>query len=142
MPAGRIPAGDCFLGGNVIKSRLLTPKIRKISGRPLPLRDIGTALSPFNAFLFLQGLETLHLRVQRHSGNALAVARFLETHPAVTWVNYPGLPNHPSHATAKKYLKNGYGAILAFGIKGGKEAGRKRVPATPWLLIMRWRPLN
>jgi len=98
-----------------------------IKARVQLLRDIGAALSPFNAFLFLQGLETLHLRVQRHSENALAVARFLETHPAVTWVNYPGLPNHPSHATAKKYLKNGYGAILAFGIKGGKEAGRKLI---------------
>jgi len=91
------------------------------------LRDIGASLSPFNAFLFLQGLETLHLRVQRHSDNALAVARFLETHPAVTWVSYPGLTSHPSHVTAKKYLKNGYGAILAFGIKGGEEAGRKLI---------------
>jgi len=98
-----------------------------IKARVQLLRDIGAALSPFNAFLFLQGLETLHLRVRRHSENALAVANFLETHPAVTWVNYPGLPNHPSHATAKKYLKNGYGAILAFGIKGGKEAGRKLI---------------
>lgn len=98
-----------------------------IKARVQLLRDIGAALSPFNAFLFLQGLETLHLRVQRHSENALAVAHFLETHHAVTWVNYPGLPNHPSHATAKKYLKNGYGAILAFGIKGGKEAGRKLI---------------
>lgn len=89
------------------------------------LRDIGASLSPFNAFLFLQGLESLHLRVQRHSDNALAVAKFLETHPAVTWVSYPGLPSHPSHATAKKYLRNGFGAILSFGIKGGGEAGRK-----------------
>lgn len=89
------------------------------------LRDIGASLSPFNAFLFLQGLESLHLRVQRHSDNALAVAKFLETHPAVTWVSYPGLPSHPSHATAKKYLRNGFGAILSFGIKGGGKAGRK-----------------
>jgi O-acetylhomoserine (thiol)-lyase len=89
------------------------------------LRDIGACLSPFNAFLFLQGLETLHLRVQKHSDNALAVARFLDGHPAVTWVNYTGLPDHPSHAKAKKYLQNGFGAILAFGIRGGKEAGRK-----------------
>ena len=89
------------------------------------LRDIGACLSPFNAFLFLQGLETLHLRVQKHCDNALAVARFLEENPAVTWVNYTGLPNHPSHAKAKKYLQNGFGAILAFGIRGGKEAGRK-----------------
>jgi O-acetylhomoserine (thiol)-lyase len=91
------------------------------------LRDIGAALSPFNAFLFLQGLETLHLRVQRHSDNALTVAKFLETHPAVTWVNYTGLPNHPSYSLAQKYLRNGYGAILAFGIKGGRDAGRKLI---------------
>lgn len=95
-----------------------------IKARVQLLRDIGAALSPFNAFLFLQGLETLHLRLQRHSDNALAVARYLEAHPAVTWVSYPGLPDHPSHAAAKKYLKNGFGAILAFGIKGGREAGR------------------
>ena len=91
------------------------------------LRDVGACLSPFNAFLFLQGLETLHLRMQRHCDNALAVARFLEGHPVVTWVNYTGLPNHPSHAKAKKYLQNGFGAILAFGIRGGKEAGRKLI---------------
>lgn len=96
-----------------------------IKARVQLLRDLGAALSPFNAFLFLQGLETLHLRVQRHSDNALAVARFLEKHPAVTWVSYPGLTSHPSHETAKKYLRNGFGAILSFGIKGGKEAGRK-----------------
>ncbi|MDA8335353.1 MAG: homocysteine synthase [Peptococcaceae bacterium] len=91
------------------------------------LRDMGAALSPFNAFLFLQGLESLHLRVQRHSDNALAVAGFLDTHPAVTWVNYTGLPNHPSHGMARKYLRHGYGAILAFGIKGGIDAGRKLI---------------
>jgi O-acetylhomoserine (thiol)-lyase len=91
------------------------------------LRDIGAALSPFNAFLFLQGLETLHLRMQRHSDNALTVAKFLENHPSVTWVNYTGLPNHPSYSLAQKYLRNGYGAILAFGIKGGREAGKKLI---------------
>jgi len=90
------------------------------------LRDLGPALSPFNAFQFLQGLETLHLRMERHSANALSVARFLEKHPNVSWVNYPGLSTHPSYALAKKYHHRGlYGAILGFGIKGGMEAGKK-----------------
>ncbi len=88
-------------------------------------RDLGTALSPFNSFLFLQGLETLPLRVRKHSENALKVAEFLKKHPLVTWVNYPGLPEHPSHELAKKYLKDHFGAILGFGIKGGLEAGKK-----------------
>jgi O-acetylhomoserine (thiol)-lyase len=83
-------------------------------------------MSPFNAFQFLQGLETLHLRMERHSTNTLAVAHFLEKHPNVSWVNYPGLASHPSHALAKKYHHRGlYGAILGFGIKGGMEAGKK-----------------
>ncbi|HEX2709900.1 MAG TPA: homocysteine synthase [Candidatus Deferrimicrobium sp.] len=90
------------------------------------LRDLGPALSPFNAFQFLLGLETLHLRMERHSANALAVGKFLEKHPNVSWVNYPGLPSHPSHALAKKYHHRGlYGAILGFGIKGGVVAGKK-----------------
>jgi O-acetylhomoserine (thiol)-lyase len=90
------------------------------------LRDLGPAMSPFNAFLFLQGVETLPLRMERHSTNALAVAKFLSKHPNVTWVNYPGLPDHPQHALAKKYHHRGlYGAILGFGIKGGMEAGKK-----------------
>ena len=89
------------------------------------LRDLGPALSPFNAFLFLQGLETLPLRQRKHSENALAVAHFLKKHPLVTWVNYPGLDDHPSHALAKKYLETGYGALIGFGIKGGLEAGKK-----------------
>jgi O-acetylhomoserine (thiol)-lyase len=89
------------------------------------LRDIGASLSPFNAFLFLQGLETLPLRQKKHSENALAVAEFLKTHPLVSWVNYPGLDDHPSHGLAKKYLKNNYGALVGFGIKGGLEAGKK-----------------
>jgi len=90
------------------------------------LRDLGPAMSPFNAFLFLQGVETLPLRMERHSTNAMAVARFLSTHPNVTWVNYPGLPDHPQHDLAKKYHHRGlYGAILGFGIKGGMEAGKK-----------------
>jgi O-acetylhomoserine (thiol)-lyase len=89
------------------------------------LRDTGGCMSPFNAFLFLQGIETLHLRAARHCENALALAKFLEKHPAVSWVNYPGLPSHPNFTLAKKYLPNGQGAILGFGIKGGIEAGKK-----------------
>ncbi len=89
------------------------------------LRDFGPALSPFNAFLFLQGLETLSLRLDRHCQNALGVARFLNEHPKVEWVNYPGLPTHESYKLAQKYLPKGQGALLGFGIKGGKAAGRK-----------------
>ncbi len=89
------------------------------------LRDLGAPLSPFNAFLFLQGLETLPLRVRRHSENALEVARFLSAHPLVRWVNYPGLEEHPSHALAAKYLKGGFGGLVGFGIKGGLEAGKR-----------------
>lgn len=89
------------------------------------LRDTGGCMSPFNAFLLLQGVETLHLRVPRHCQNALALAQFLEKHPAVTWVNYPGLPSHPNYKLAKKYLPEGQGAILGFGVKGGKDAGVK-----------------
>jgi O-acetylhomoserine (thiol)-lyase len=89
------------------------------------LRDIGACLSPFNAFLFLQGLETLPLRQRKHSENALEVARFLKDHPFVRWVNYPGLLDHPAHANAKEYLKGYYGALLGFGIRGGLEAGKR-----------------
>lgn len=89
------------------------------------LRDIGAALSPFNSFLFLQGLETLPLRQKKHSENAMAVAQFLKGHPLVNWVNYPGLPDHPSHQLAEKYLNGHYGAIVGFGIKGGLEAGKR-----------------
>ena len=89
------------------------------------LRDLGPALSPFNAFQLLQGLETLPLRITRHSENALAVARFLKTHPAVAWVNYPGLEDAPTHAQAAKYLKNGFGGLVGFGIKGGLEEGKR-----------------
>jgi O-acetylhomoserine (thiol)-lyase len=87
-------------------------------------RDIGAALSPFNAFLFLQGLETLPLRQRRHSENALEVAKFLREHPLVNWVNYPGLEEHPGHKLAAKYLKGNYGSLVGFGIKGGLEAGK------------------
>ncbi len=96
-----------------------------IKARVTLLRDIGPAMSPFNAFLFLQGLETLHLRMPRHSENALAVAKYLEKHPKVSWVNYPGLDSSPEKSRVKKYLPKGAGAILGFGIKGGLEAGKK-----------------
>jgi len=91
------------------------------------LRDLGAALSPFNSFLFLQGLETLPLRIARHSENALAVARWLEARDDVAWVSYPGLESHPSHKLAKRYLTGGFGGIVTFGVKGGVEAGRKLI---------------
>lgn len=89
------------------------------------LRDMGPCLSPFNSFLFLQGLETLHVRMPRHCENALAVAEFLEAHSCVSWVNYPGLESHPDYNRAQRYLPDGQGAILGFGIKGGKAAGAR-----------------
>ncbi|MDX6572185.1 MAG: O-acetylhomoserine (thiol)-lyase [Gaiellales bacterium] len=93
--------------------------------RTVLLRNTGAALSPFNAFLFLQGLETLPLRMERHSANALAVARHLEGHSAVEWVNYPGLESSPYHEVAKRQLSGGFGGLVAFGITGGREAGQK-----------------
>jgi len=97
-----------------------------LKARVQMLRDYGPALSPFNSFLFLQGLETLHLRMERHSRNAMAVAEFLQGHDRVNWVNYPGLADHPSHELANKYHRDGlYGAILGFGIDGGLEAGKR-----------------
>jgi O-acetylhomoserine (thiol)-lyase len=95
-----------------------------IKARVQGLRDTGACLSPFNAFLLLQGIETLHLRMQRHSDNALAVANHLRNHPSVAWVNYPGLNSSPHHRLAQKYLPKGAGSLLTFGIKGGYEAGR------------------
>ncbi|MEM6336927.1 MAG: O-acetylhomoserine aminocarboxypropyltransferase/cysteine synthase [Bacteroidota bacterium] len=95
-----------------------------IRARVEGLRDFGPAQSPFNSFLLLQGLETLSLRVQRHVDNALELAKWLEAHEQVEWVSYPGLEDHPYHANAKKYLRNGYGAVLSFGVKGGGEAGQ------------------
>ncbi len=89
------------------------------------LRDLGSCISPFNAFLILQGIETLGLRMQRHCENALRVARWLKEHPKVSWVNYPGLEDHPSHELARKYLPKGQGALIGFGIRGGREAGRR-----------------
>jgi len=96
-----------------------------IKARTQFLRDMGSCMSPFNAFLFLQGLETLHLRMARHSENALALAQWLEKQPQVAWVNYPGLESHADYALAKKYLPDGQGAILGFGIKGGRQTGVK-----------------
>jgi len=93
-------------------------------------RDIGAAVAPLNAFLFLQGLETLHLRMERHSQNALAVAQFLAQHPDVEWVSYPGLESDPDYSLAQKYLPQGAGAILAFEVKGGLEAGRRLIEST------------
>ncbi len=99
-----------------------------IRARVEGLRDLGPAVSPFNSFLFLQGLETLSLRIERHGQNALALAKWLEKNPAVEWVSYPGLESHPYHNRAGKYLRNGlFGSILSFGIKGGVEAGKKFV---------------
>jgi O-acetylhomoserine (thiol)-lyase len=100
-----------------------------IKARVQLLRDLGSCLSPFNSFLFLQGLETLALRQERHSENALKVAKYLKTNPSVSWVNYPGLPDHPSHKLAEKYLKGKYGGIVGFGIKGGAPAGKKFINA-------------
>jgi O-acetylhomoserine (thiol)-lyase len=98
-----------------------------IKARVQLLRDLGPCLSPFNSFLILQGIETLPLRVRQHSANALTVAAWLEKHPAVAWVNYPGLASHPDHKRAKTLLKEGFGGLIGFGIKGGKEAGRKLI---------------
>ena len=89
------------------------------------LRDLGACISPFNAFLILQGIETLTLRMARHSESALAVARFLKAHPQVDWVTYPGLENHPSHGAAQRYLPNGASGLVGFGVKGGMAAGRR-----------------
>lgn len=97
------------------------------------LRDLGPAISPFNSFLFIQGLETLPLRQRTHSENALKVAKYLKDHPLVEWVNYPGLENHPSHELATKYLRGYYGGIVGFGIKGGLEAGRKFIESVELL---------
>jgi O-acetylhomoserine (thiol)-lyase len=103
----------------------LGPLAYILKARVQLMRDLGPALSPFNAFLVLQGVETLSLRVQRHCDNALHVARHLEGHPKVNWVSYPGLPSHPSFELARKYLPKGCGAIVGFGIRGGLEAGAR-----------------
>lgn len=110
---------------NVVYTDAVGPMAYIIKARVQLMRDLGATLSPFNAFQLLQGLETLHLRMERHSENALKVAQYLEKHEAVEWVNYSGLPQHPSYDLAKKYMPKGQGAILTFGIKGGLEAGKK-----------------
>ena len=97
------------------------------------LRTLGPTLSPFNAFLFLQGLETLHVRMDRHCANGMGVAQFLQAHPAVSWVKFAGLPDHPQHALAQKYLPKGAGAVLSFGVKGGLEAGVKFIEGAQFL---------
>jgi O-acetylhomoserine (thiol)-lyase len=97
------------------------------------LRDIGAAVSPFNSFLFIQGLETLPLRQRQHSENALEVARFLKSHPRVAWVTYPGLPDDPNYRLAAKYLSRGFGGLVGFGIKGGREAGKKFIESVQLL---------
>ena len=99
--------------------------------RTVPLRNLGAALSPDNAWLFLQGTETLPLRIVRHSENSLKVAEFLKKHPKVAWVRYPGLPDDPAHANAKKYLKEGFGGVVVFGAKGGYESAVKFIDNVP-----------
>ncbi|GMK45921.1 O-acetylhomoserine aminocarboxypropyltransferase [Paenibacillus glycanilyticus] len=111
----------------VVYTQAVGPIAYIIKARVQLLRDLGAALSPLSSFLLLQGLETLHLRLERHSSNALEVARYLENHEDVEWVSYPGLPSHPSYDLAQKYLPNGQGAILTFGIKGGAEAGKQLI---------------
>ena len=105
----------------------LGPLAYIIKARVQLLRDLGPAISPLNSWLFIQGLETLPLRMERHSENALKVAQFLESHPLVTWTLYPGLPSHPTHDLARRYHEHGYGAIIGFGIRGGLEAGKRFV---------------
>ncbi|MCX5776675.1 MAG: O-acetylhomoserine aminocarboxypropyltransferase/cysteine synthase [Candidatus Firestonebacteria bacterium] len=104
-----------------------------IRARVSLLRDIGPCISPFNSFQIIQGIETLGLRVRQHSKNALELAKWLAAHPAVSWVNYPGLENHTSHANAKKYLKDNFGGLIGFGVKGGLEAGKKFISSVKLL---------
>jgi len=109
----------------LVYSQALGPLAFIIKARVQGLRDMGAALSPFNSFLFIQGIETLALRMERHSQNALAVAKYLKEHPKVDWINYPGLPEHPTYELAQQYLPKGQSSILGFGIKGGRAAGAK-----------------
>jgi O-acetylhomoserine (thiol)-lyase len=109
----------------VVWSDALGPAAYVGRARTVLLRNTGAALSPFNAFLFLQGIETLPLRMERHFSNALAIARWLKQHEAVTWVNYPGLEDDPYHEVAKKVLKGGFGGLITFGVRGGREGGQK-----------------
>jgi len=109
----------------------LAPLAFILRARTVPLRNLGAAISPDNAWLFLQGLETLPLRIVRHSENALAVAKWLQKHPKVAWVRYPGLPGDPAHANASRYLQHGFGGVVVFGIKGGSEAGVRLIDNIP-----------
>lgn len=110
---------------NIVWSQAVGPGAYIIRIRTNLMRDIGACISPFNSFLLLQGVETLPLRMERHCSNSLAVAKFLQNHEQVNWVAYPGLKNHPSHELAMRYLKNGFGTIVGFGIKGGLEQGKQ-----------------
>ena len=103
----------------------LAPAAFALRMRLVPLRNLGACNSPDNAWIALQGIETLGLRMERHSSNALAVAEWLSKHPQVSWVRYPGLPTDPSYELAKKQFKNGFGGMVVFGVKGGKAAGQK-----------------
>ena len=109
----------------------LAPLAFILRARTVPLRNLGAAISPDNAWLFLQGLETLPLRIVRHSENALAVAKWLQKHPKVSWVRYPGLPGDPAHANASRYLQHGFGGMVIFGIKGGSQAGVRLIDNIP-----------
>lgn len=111
--------------GGVVWSQAVGRAAYVIRARTILLRDTGACISPMNSFFILQGIETLHLRMERHCDNALAVAVYLKNHPMVEWVLYPGMGDHPTHELAKKYLNNGFGALVGFGIKGGLDAGRK-----------------
>jgi O-acetylhomoserine (thiol)-lyase len=111
----------------MVFSEVFGPLAWIIKVRVEGLRDFGPCVSPFNSFLFIQGIETLQYRMDAHSRNALAMAQWLEKHPAVTWVKYPGLSSSPYHALSKKYLPKGQGSIVTFGIIGGLEAGRKLI---------------
>jgi O-acetylhomoserine (thiol)-lyase len=117
----------------VVYTEAVGPIAYIIKARVQLLRDMGAAISPFNSFMLLQGLETLHLRMERHCSNAMKAAEFLERHEAVEWVSYAGLESHPSYKLAQKYLPKGQGAILTFGIKGGLDAGRKLINAVKLL---------
>jgi O-acetylhomoserine (thiol)-lyase len=123
-----------YLGGHgnsigVVYTEALGPAAFIARARVVPLRNMGAALSPFNSFLILQGIETLAVRMDRICDNTLAVAKFLQQHPAVSWVNYAGLPDHPDHALAQKYLAGRASGILTFGVKGGRAAGEKFLDA-------------
>jgi O-acetylhomoserine (thiol)-lyase len=109
----------------------LKPIAYALRVRTVPLRNLGAAISPDNAWLFLQGTETLPLRIVRHSENSLKVAQFLKNHPKVAWVRYPGLSDDPSYATASKYLKKGFGGVVVFGPKGGYDSAVKFIDGVP-----------